>query len=121
MSPSQRQVVITLIEKKDQDPCDLKNWRPISLLNVDAKIASRIIAERLKRILSDSINENQSGYILGSNICYNIRSTIDLMAYTKERSEPGSLFLLILKKLLIVSNGTFSINVWKFSILDQIL
>ena len=40
MSPSQRQVVITLIEKKDQDPCDLKNWRPISLLNVDAKIAS---------------------------------------------------------------------------------
>ena len=39
MSPSQRQAVITLIEKKDQDRCDLKNWRPISLLNVDAKIA----------------------------------------------------------------------------------
>ena len=26
--------VITLIEKKDQDCYDLKNWRPISLLNV---------------------------------------------------------------------------------------
>ena len=77
MSISQRQVVITLIGKKDQDPCDLKNWRSISLLNVDAKIASRVNAERLKRILSDSINENQSVYILGRNICYNIRSTID--------------------------------------------
>jgi len=48
MSPSKRQTVITLIEKKDQDRCDLKNWRPISLLNVDAKIASKVIAKRLK-------------------------------------------------------------------------
>jgi len=38
MSPSQRQAVITLIEKKDQDRYDLGNWRPISLLNVDAKL-----------------------------------------------------------------------------------
>jgi len=35
MSPSQRQAVITLIEKKDQDRCDLPNWRPIFLLNVE--------------------------------------------------------------------------------------
>ena len=60
MSPSPRQLVITLIEKKDQDRCNLKNWGPISLLNVDAKIASKVIAERLKRILPDLLNENQS-------------------------------------------------------------
>ena len=65
MSASQRQAVITLIEKKDQDRCDLKNWRPISLLNVDAKIASKVIAERLKRVLPNLIHENQSGYIPG--------------------------------------------------------
>ena len=31
LSSSQKQVVITLIEKKDLDRCDLKNRRPISL------------------------------------------------------------------------------------------
>jgi len=63
MSPSQRQAVITLIEKKDQDRCDLKNWQPFSFLNVDAKIASKGIAERMKRLLPDLIHNNRSGYI----------------------------------------------------------
>ena len=63
MSPSQIRAVTTLIEKKDQDPCYLKNWRQISLLIVDTKIFSKNIAERLKRILPHLIQENQSGCI----------------------------------------------------------
>ena len=39
-SSSQKQVVITLIEKKGKDRSFLENWRPISLVNVDAKIMS---------------------------------------------------------------------------------
>ena len=50
MSPSQRQAVITLIEKKDQDRCNLENWRLISLLDADAKIALNVIAERMKHL-----------------------------------------------------------------------
>ena len=100
MSPSQRQAVITLIEKKDQDRCDLKNWRPISLLNVDAKIASKVIAERLRRVLPDLIHENQSGYIPGRNICDNIRSILDTMEYTKDKTNLVCYFLLTLRKLL---------------------
>ena len=76
MSPSQRQAVITLIKKKDQDCCDLQNWRPISLLNVDTKIASKVIAERMKSLLPKLIH-NQSGYIPGRNISENIRSILD--------------------------------------------
>jgi len=37
MSCSQKQAVITLIEKKGKDRSFLDNWRPISLVNVDAK------------------------------------------------------------------------------------
>ena len=65
MSSSQTQAIITLIDKKDQDCCNLKNWRPISLLNVDAKIASKVLAERLKKPLPEIVHNNQSGYIAG--------------------------------------------------------
>ena len=41
LSNSQKQAVITLLEKKGKDKTLIKNWRPISLINVDAKIASK--------------------------------------------------------------------------------
>ena len=95
MSSSQRQSVITLIDKKDQDRCDLKNWMPISLLNIDAKIASKVIAERIKRLLPGLINHNQSGYIPGRNIISeNIRSILDIMEYTKAKKLPGLFFII---------------------------
>ena len=88
LSSSQKQAVITLIEKKDLDRCDLKNWRPISLLNVDAKIASKVIAERMKQLLPGLIHHNQThhnqtGYIPGRNIGENIRSVLDIMSFTQ--------------------------------------
>ena len=45
LSISQRQAVIKLIEKKDRDKGFIKNWRPISLLNIDLKIISKALSE----------------------------------------------------------------------------
>ena len=47
---SQKQAVITLIEKRGKDKRFIKNWRPISLLNVDVKIVSKALAMRLKKV-----------------------------------------------------------------------
>ena len=63
LSSSQRQAVIVLIEKKDNDKCFLKNLRPISLINVDAKIASKAIALRIKKVIENLVHCNQTAYV----------------------------------------------------------
>ena len=63
MSSSQRQAIITLIENKEKDRSLLENWPPISLVNVDTKIMTKVIAWRIKNVLPDIIHHNQTGYV----------------------------------------------------------
>ena len=74
LSNSQKQAVITLIEKQGKDRTLIENWRPISLVNVDAKIISKVIASRLKDVLPNIIHCNQSGYVKDRYIGETVRS-----------------------------------------------
>lgn len=60
LSLSQRQGIISLIPRKKNTEY-LKNCRPVSLLNVDYKIATKTIALRLEKILPNLIHPCQSG------------------------------------------------------------
>ena len=51
---SQREALISLIFKKG-DRLDHKNWRPISLLNVDYKLCARVLAGRLLKVIALSL------------------------------------------------------------------
>ena len=98
MSNTQKQAVITLIEKKGKDRCFIENWRPISLLNVDAKIMSKVIATRIKNVLPNIIHHNQSGYVKDRYIGETVRSIYDVMDFTDRENISGPLIFINFQK-----------------------
>ena len=89
LTVSQRQSIIRLIPKKDKDLSRLKNWRPISLLNLDYKIATKALALRLKKVLPSIINDAQTGYMEGRFIGENIRLISDILHFTAQQNLEG--------------------------------
>ena len=63
LSSSQKQAVIKMLEKKDKDERFIKNWRPISLLNTDMEITSKVLSTRIKNVLPFLISSNQMAYV----------------------------------------------------------
>ena len=78
---SQRRGVITLIPKEDGSLLELSNWRPVTLLNVDCKIATKAIARRIEPLLPNLVHTDQTGFIKGRYIGENIRLIIDIFPY----------------------------------------
>ena len=72
LSITQRRGLITLIPKKNKPINLLKNWRPITLLNCDYKIATKSIASRIRKVLPRIINNDQTGFLKGRFIGENI-------------------------------------------------
>ena len=89
LSISQRRGIISLIPKKNKDKTILENLRPISLLNVDYKILTKVLANRLEKVLPKIINPDQTGYVKGRYIGENIRLIQDLMFHLDKENSPG--------------------------------
>ena len=78
-----------MLEKSGKDRLLIRNWRPISLLNLDYKIAAKSIATRITKVLSKLIHHNQSGFIKGRYIGESIRIIEDVMEFTKREDIEG--------------------------------
>ena len=98
LSTSQKQAIVTLIEKKGRDKRIVKNWRPISLMNVDVKIASKALSFRLRKVISTLINYDQTAYIKGRFIGESIQLIDDILYHTEQESIDRVLFTADIQK-----------------------
>jgi hypothetical protein len=59
------EATITLIPKPQRDPTKIENFRPISLMNIDAKMLDKILANRIQEHSKTIIHPDQVGFIPG--------------------------------------------------------
>lgn len=80
LPPTLSEASISLLLKCDKDPLLCGSYRPISLLNVDLKILSKILAQRLQQVLSNIISTDQTGFMLGRHSFHNTRRLLNIIS-----------------------------------------
>ena len=89
LSINQRRGVISLLPKGSKDTLYLTNWRPITLLCCDYKLASKVIAYRLRQTLPHIIHSSQTGFVSSRYIGENINIILQIIETTEEENIPG--------------------------------
>ena len=98
LTPDQGRGIISLVEKQGRDLLEIKNWRPISLLNVDAKLYSKILANRLYKVLPDIIHPDQTGFLPNRYLGENVLDAVSLIEYTKKHGLEGMIISVDIEK-----------------------
>ena len=98
LSTTLRQSIITCIPKGNKDRIEMKNWRPISLLCTTYKLASGVIAMRVKSILDNIISKTQRGFIAGRQMSDCTRLIYDIIHTSENQNLQGLLMLIDFEK-----------------------
>ena len=99
---------------KNSDPTDIKNYRPISLLNVDYKIISKVYANRFTCVLSDLLGSMQYA-VKGRNVANGLVLLRDVIDFAQKNNHETYVLSLDFSKAFDCVNRCFLRKVLKQS------
>jgi exonuclease III len=94
LSGSQLLGTIVLIYKGSGSRTDPASYRPITLLNTDAKLLGKVLADRWGRHLTSVVDTTQTAFLPGRWIGDNVLAHLEEMDFLESRSEPGCMAFL---------------------------